>query len=379
MKILYVANSRFPSERAHMVQIVHMCNALVSTDNEVILLVTNRQTHIDEDPVNFYGQSIKFKIERVSIPDIVGHIKLVPKPLRPIAFMLQRILFALKVKIFLQSHAFDYLYGRDEWVLWLLSKIQKTPVIWESHEAKFSFPVRKLFNNDTKVVVISEGIRDFYRQQGIAGDKMLVAHDGIDETFFATPIDKNAAREKLNLSLENKIAMYIGGFEAWKGIDTFCQAAKLTREIDFVVIGGKPEEVERYKQKYPKVNFLGPKPYKDLRDNQQAADVLVIPNSSKSSLGAKYTSPLKLFAHMTANRPIVASKVPSIENVLNDNECAFFTPDSPESLASTVSNILNNPDEATKIAQAALAKSTSYTWKNRAENICEFIKFYIEL
>ncbi len=373
MKIIYVANSRFPSERAHMVQIVHMCNAFASTGNEVTLLVTNRQTHIDEDPANFYGQSIKFKIEKVSIPDIVGHIKIVPKPLRPIAFMLQRILFTIKVRGFLKSNSFDYLYGRDEWILWLLSKIQKNPMVWESHEAKFSFPVRKLFNSDTKVVVISEGIRDFYTQQGIPESKMLVAHDGIDDTFFEPVIDQNTARKKLGLESNDKIAMYIGGLEDWKGTDTFCQAAEMASNIKFVAIGGKPEEVERYKQKYPKVTFLGPRPYKDLKDNQQAADVLLVPNSSKSSLGAKYTSPLKLFAHMTSMKPIVASRVPSIENVLDDKECAFFAPDDPQSLTTTIKDVIDNPDKAAQMAQAAFNKSKSYTWENRAKNIIKFI------
>lgn len=168
--------------------------------------------------------------------------------------------------------------------------------------------------------------------------------------------------------------MYIGGFDKWKGVDTLFELAKSTiNEFSVYVIGGTEEVIEKYKEKFPNVHFLGAMPYRDLHNNQQSADILVIPNTAKNKLSAEYTSPLKLFAYMTSKLPIVASDIKSLRNVLGNNTCVYFEPDNSESLKIAINKVISDIDLRHKITDSAFELSKKYTWRSRAKDILDFI------
>lgn len=372
MKICYVANSRFPSERAHMTQVVAMCNAFVQNGHEVTLCVTDRKTDITEDPESFFGVPFLFTLKRIAVPDIAGRAPRIPVFLRPPLFLIQRVVFAFRAYREVQKGKFDLLYGRDEWILGLMSFFVKIPIVWESHEAKFSRISQTLIKRVKKLVVISEGIRDFYLEHGVPPSMIHVAHDGIDERFFLPLTSQKEAQVRLGITTEKPIVMYIGEFDAWKGVGTLFGAVAENDPFDVYVIGGrKPEDVEVLQKQHPKVHFLGPRPYKELPVHQQAADILVLPNTGKNLLASSYTSPLKLFTYMTAKKPIVASRIPSVTNVLSEDEAYFFTADDAHSLRVTVDEIIAHPHEAEQKAERAFKKSKKYAWKERAREILQ--------
>jgi glycosyltransferase involved in cell wall biosynthesis len=357
-----------------MAQIVQMCRAFTEIGNEVTLLVTDRVTHITESPEEYYGSTIKFKVERLRVPDIAGNITKIPPIFHLFAYSLQRLVFAYRASRFIRSRTFDVIYGRDEWILWLLSLLVIPKVVWESHEAKLTFAARRLLSRMEKFVVISEGIRDFYVSRGIEAERMFVAHDAVDVRFFEPHISREDARARLGINTAKPVVMYIGGLEDWKGAGTLFLASKNQSAFEVYVIGGKEQEIELYQQRYPHVHFLGQRPYRELPQNQQAADVLVIPNTGKERLASHYTSPLKLFAHMTSKCQIVASCVPSITNVISDTDATFFAPDDPQSLREALLLVLDRLDEMAGKIQSAYEKSKRYTWGARAACICDFIR-----
>ena len=368
MHLIYLANLRMPSERAHAAQIVNMCNAFASVADIVTLFVPYRTTVISESLEEYYGQKIQFNVIRIKTLEILRYGAL--------AYFFSTSYFAL---LFLLRHRLstqDVVFSRDEMILWVVSFFIKPDLlVWESHEAKYNFAAKRLLKKGVPIVAISEGIRDFYLQKGVDAKQLLVAHDAVDDSFFGEVESREVSRKRLGLeAIQEPIVMYIGGLDAWKGIETFLEASVLCTKVVFVVIGGKKEEVDMYKKKNPKVLFLGARPYKELKDNQQAADILVIPNTATSDLSAKYTSPLKLFAHMTSKIPIVASRVPSITSVLNDDEAFFFEPDNSKSLSDTIVKVRDNYADAIRSALVTYNKSKQYTWNERSNRIVKLIR-----
>ena len=196
-----------------------------------------------------------------------------------------------------------------------------------------------------------------------------MAHDGVGLETFAHTESNEATRRRLNLPLDKKIALYIGRLDGWKGIETLCEAAHLLREDTVVaVIGGEPMQVEDLSAKYPEVRFLGYRPYRELADNQAAADVLVLPNTGRDKVSVRFTSPLKLFTYLASGKPIVASDLPSIREVLDESMAYFFTPDDPASLARGIVLALSDP-QAQEKARIARSEAKRYTWRARAERI----------
>ena len=65
--ILYIANIRLPTEKAHGVQIMEMCSAFSAQGVNVELVVPKRRNTLIEDPFDFYKIKNNFTISRLSI------------------------------------------------------------------------------------------------------------------------------------------------------------------------------------------------------------------------------------------------------------------------------------------------------------------------
>ena len=89
-------------------------------------------------------------------------------------------------------------------------------------------------------------------------------------------------------------------------------------------------------------------------------------------MSEKHTSPLKLFEYMASGRPIVASDLLSLREILTEQEAIFFKPDDPLDLALKIKEILVNQSLAEQISQNAREKVQNYTWQNRAHRALIF-------
>jgi glycosyltransferase involved in cell wall biosynthesis len=361
MKIAYLANVRFPSERAHAVQIAHMCEAFQESGAEVTLFANTRVQGGVNEIAEYFKLPATFSFRRLNHGFFSPQIRL--------SYYVSEAWFTLNFLFFQKPKQYEIIYSRHEWVLWILSffvPIKK--LVWESHEAHYSLPARKILKKGVRTIVISEGILEAYKKKGYTDAQFVVAHDGIDESFFAEVEKKDSARTRLGLPLDKTIAMYIGGFDGWKGVETFFAAATHCPEILFVAIGGSEAQVASYSARYPQ--FLGSRPYAELKNNQQAADVLVVPNSATVLVSSEYTSPLKLFAHMASGVPLIVSDIPSLTRVTGRELVTVFEADNAESLASSIVKAISKKEQAYSLKQQALG----YTWKNRAKGIIEFLR-----
>ena len=366
MKIAYLTNSRFPSERAHSSQISHMCQAFSEAGVQVTLFSNQRSESGSVMLPGELGFTPKFQVKKVYSAKLFPGLR--------ITFHLSELLFVINFLIKNNISEYDYFYIRSEWLGWFLSFfVSYKRIIWESHEAKLNYPARSLIRRGVKTVVISEGIFNKYLSCGIKSEQMVVAHDGIDGTFFKEAFTKDQARDYLNLPIPGRIIMYIGGFDKWKGVESFFQASTIETALTFVAIGGSEYDISNFKKEYPKANFLGPKPYKELKNLQQAADILVVPNTKKNKLSAKYTSPLKLFAHMASGIPLLVSNIPSLSVVVNEDQVTFFEPDSYKDLIAKADLILENYESKTSSAVKLKDFSRKFTWNSRVKIIVDFI------
>ena len=122
------------------------------------------------------------------------------------------------------------------------------------------------------------------------------------------------------------------------------------------------------------VHIQGYVPYYKVSTYMSAADVLVVPNSGRYDISKYYTSPIKLFEYMASKRPIVAANLPSLREVVVDQETALlFNPDDPNSLAKAIRLLQVDSELSKELVANAVLVSRKYTWNNRANNILEFV------
>ena len=97
--------------------------------------------------------------------------------------------------------------------------------------------------------------------------------------------------------------------------------------------------------------------------------MLTLPNPA-SALSNEFTSPLKLFEYMASERPIVASSLPSIREVLGDDTNALLVaPGDPQALVAAIRRIKDDPELGARLARQARADVEQYTWARRAERL----------
>lgn len=349
-----------PTERAHGIQIVKTCEALSNAGAQVELVVPNRATPIQEGVKEYYDLKTEFPITRLTVIDTVSWGFL--------GFALESLVFALQSARYIhvnRGRTDALMYGRDEVVLAAIALLSARDIVWESHTGAWNFIARYVAHRAKKVVVISNSLRDFYLERGIAAEKIIVAHDGIDLSDFENLESKAESRKRLGTPNTARVALYVGSFGGWKGTDTLLEASAHLSDAQIVVIGAASESL---KTQYPRVTFLGEKPYRDLAHNLQIADILILPTSGKEPVGASFTSPLKLFAYMASGIPIIASDVPSTREVLSEDAAYWFEPDDAQSLVAAIRFAFSDPSRTQKASLAREAVSL-YTWEMRAKTI----------
>ena len=111
-----------------------------------------------------------------------------------------------------------------------------------------------------------------------------------------------------------------------------------------------------------------------------ASDVLVMPYSSGVTIrdgteAGEFTSPLKLLEYMAAGKPIVATGVLSVLEILAPGENSVVTPpNDEEEFLRVLRLVLGDPGLCARISRRARSDAAEYTWEKRVEKIISGIR-----
>ncbi len=390
MRIVYLANARIPTEKAHGLQIVKMCEAFARQGVDIELIVPFRRQSAQmrqvESAWEYYDVTTPFPIRRLPSPDFISLDRCLPARLTLTLYMLQSLLFGM-MAMFVTAQANGVYYTRDWYALLVLALTKRwhgKPIFFEAHEmhgASHKKLLRWLLRHVEGVIVITQALKTYYQQFGVAAERIVVAADGIDERRLTQPIPQASARAQLGLPSDQRIVCYAGHLFRWKGVYTLAEAMRhLPEDYCLYIVGGMAEDRQALQQfiaeqQLPRITLVGHVPYHAVPVYLAAADVLALPNSATNSISRDCTSPLKLFEYMAAQRPIVASDLPSLREVLQHERNAYLVaPDSPQALADGLRKVMAERTLHTRLVENAYDDVQAYTWGKRARNIADFMR-----
>ncbi len=117
------------------------------------------------------------------------------------------------------------------------------------------------------------------------------------------------------------------------------------------------------------MTFTGHLPPSAVASQLARADIVALPNPA-SAISTHSTSPLKLFEYMAAGKAIVASRLPSLGEVLTDEVNALLvTPGDADALAGGIRRLVNDPALRAGLGSAARDAVAEYSWDRRAERL----------
>lgn len=370
MKIIYIANIRLPTEKAHGYQICKMCEAFALSGNEVELVVPRRLNNIHEDPFEYYGIQRNFKVVRLPTLDTIEFGK--------IGFWIQTLtfnFFAVPCVMFRKNIT---VYSRDEFTLYVLSLLNfnKNRLVWESHVPKFNFIIKKIVHNVRKIVTITSGLRDFYIEKYKTNDnRFTVAPSGIDLQKFNIVLSRHELRKKLELPLDKKIIEYVGKYKTMgkvKGVDdlikTFSELTKTEKNIFLLLVGINQDEIEIVNEAFrilqvqeSDFKIVSHVNQKEIPGYLKSADILVMSYPDSEHYGL-YMSPVKMFEYMASGIPIVSTDLPSIREVLSDSNAVLVA---ESDFGQGIKKLLHSEVEGRALASRALEDVKKYVWKER--------------
>lgn len=374
MEIYYYASKKFPNDSANSVQILKTCNGIKKSGFVPNLIGFKSEIYISKS--HLYK---RYNISPINLTLLKYNNNYILNELNLIFDLLKNF---KKVKI---VHTRGLIFA-------LFAKfIFRKKVVYEIHDFVkgnlFKFLLNLGIKNFDHIIVISNKLKkefsDKYNLKNITN-----LPDGVDINDFNIKESKSELREKYSFSNNLSIVTYVGSFKDFKGFFTFLDSVKYIKNKNVLIlaIGGEKTQIKDLNKLYSNYseNFrlIQAIEHKEIAKYLKLSDILVIPNSGNENLShnhkvAKYyTSPLKLFEYMCAKKPIIASNVPAIKEVLDSNSAHFIKPDSSNEIAKSIDKLTFDKKYQDKLAQNAYEKVSKYNWDNRGK---ELVKIYKSL
>ncbi len=376
MKISLIAPTYLPSRRANTIQVMKMAQAIATTGHVVRIYVPNPQgkpAATWEELSAHYGLNQPFDVE---------WIHCTPR--------LRSYDYAFKAVRHARRDGADLVYTRLPQAA-TLAGLRGIPTVFEIHDLPRGWMGERLFSSFVlspearRLVVITDALwQDIRAEFGglIDAGIHVIAPDGVDMDRYQDLPDPMTARRLLHEKLplpERFTAGYTGHLYPGRGIDVILALAERVPDVNFLLAGGNPQEVERHRQiaqsrGLDNLFFAGFIPNRDLPTYQAACDVLLMPYqrqvaaSSGGDIGA-YLSPMKVFEYLASSRAILSSDLPVLQEVLTAENAVLLPPNDLSAWVNALVRLRDDPALRQRLACQAQQDVEQYTWERRVEKI----------
>ena len=365
--IFFIFHGRFPSEKAAALFATESAFAFAQCGTQVTLVAPRRIGRMSTTPRPFTTVYLP-TLDVFWIPIVKGA-----------AFYISLFVFSVSSFFYLlfTAHRNDSIYSNESLPL-LLASFCFSQTCFELHD----YPERSrwywniLFRRVKHILVTNEiKMKRLAQEFPDAARKAFVEQNAVGLEEFSLSLSKQEARKELILPQSVYIALYTGHLYGWKGVDTLAKAAQQQPKLEVYFVGGTQEDSTRFRAKWEKVkniHVVGHRPHAEIPLWQKAADVLVLPNTARDPVSRESTSPMKLFEYMASERPVVASNLPSIAEILSHERGILVEADNPKALAQGIQKALTDAESPAR-AKRARAWVEDHTWEKRAKRILEHI------
>jgi len=370
IRVLYTAFDIVPSPKGASTHILHNIRGLVNGKFDTNLLTPNDGLLPDEDTID------GAKVMRI------------PQDLS-MSFLERATHFGKAVFNHLAlHHDYDVVHFRNIWDGLSITQNKKRfgyKTLFEvnglpSIELKYHYPgleqglVAKIKEQEIATLNLSDAIicpsnvtRDYIASLGLSRKLVTVIPNGVSPSDFSpSPLPKREGR--------TPVILYIGTLADWQGLDIIIKALPKILEqknVRLQIVGrGRSRQRKALLKQIRKSGLEGsvsvqpPVPHHEVPALIAEADICVAPLGLNDRNVTQGACPIKVLEYMAASRPLVASNMPIVrELVREDVDALLFSPNDPEDLARQVLVLLNDFELSKRMAESAAEHVlTKFTW-----------------
>jgi teichuronic acid biosynthesis glycosyltransferase TuaC len=280
--------------------------------------------------------------------------------------------------------AFDIIYVHwgypDGLVAFICAKLLGKKVVLHVHGNEsvcfFESSLRKLLvkaylSKADHIIAVSSDLKEkIIRFYNVRKEAVSVVPNGIDVNLFK-PLPKAEMRNRLNLNANEKILVSISRLSPEKRVDVLIEAFSLLKKmtsdpIKLYIIGRGPERqnIEALiKSKETStsndIHLVGPVAHDLIPEWLSAADLFCLSSDREGC-------PVSIIEAMGCERPVVATQVGGVADLIPDREYGFIVPPGrPREFAEALNVALSKPWNHDKIRFHA----ATYTWDGTADSV----------
>lgn len=233
------------------------------------------------------------------------------------------------------------------------------------------------------VVTISEVLKQELIERGVNPEKIVYYPNCIDPHIFNPDLfsaqNNLALREKHHIPADALVFTFVGTFGQWHGVEILAQAIHSLIEhsepwlqenkVYFLLVGDglKMPEVTSILGDYinkPYVTLTGLVPQTEAPAYLAASDVLLSPHVANNDGSRFFGSPTKLFEYMAMGKPIIASALEQIGQVLQHSLRVEHLPMQEPSTQNTELALLCEPGNIQELVEGIQFITNESQWRS---------------
>lgn len=226
------------------------------------------------------------------------------------------------------------------------------------------------------VVAVNDGIKEVMLTSSADSPLMTIIPNGVDIDAFGQAADTSI---ESSTSAEPPVLLTVARIHPHKGLDSLISAMRIVTEevpeASLRLVG--PLSAESVYERELRQNvidlglervveFVGYVPHVELPSLYRKCSLFVLPSRSESQ-------PITLLEAMAAGKPIVASDLPGVRDIVQDgvNGVLFPAGDS-ERLAESIIRLLKDPALARSLGQRGPTMAGDFSWEGIVTRLEEF-------
>jgi glycosyltransferase involved in cell wall biosynthesis len=377
LKILVVAPQPFFTPRGTPFSVYYRTKVTCELGHEVDLL-----TYGQGEDVEIAG----CRIVRIPAFRWLGPVRVGPSMLK---LFLDCFMVLWTIGLLLR-HRYDAVHAHEEAIFWCrwLKPVFRFKFIHDMHSSlpqqldNFQYTRLRIIHwifdrfersaarSAEAVITVCPALFDYARTLTTDHDKVFLIENSlfdpvilknVDETDSDGPGEEELARVRmaeqwLQTRNADQVIAYAGTLEVYQGIDRLLEAFSVVAtqmpDAGLLIVGGTPQEVEHFRSLAAWLSLGSEVHFSGQVSQAQAQRLVGLTAASVSPRFAGNNTPMKVYHLMSAGIPLVATRIESHTQVLND-DIAILADVSTGALAEAILKALGDAESARAVAARA--------------------------